>query len=82
MSVPRIPVSPHLRINAPVSGSVPAETSGSEAWGRWYSRIFGPVQVTCALALTGLGHPWYIAVDSATGGTLYSGRHGVGAGCT
>ena len=37
------------------------------------------MQVTCVLAVTGLGHPWYSAVDSATGGTLSSGRHGVGA---
>ena len=34
------------------------------------------------LSLTGLGHPWYSAVDNATGGTLSSGRHGVGAGGT
>ena len=34
------------------------------------------------IGLTGLEHPWYSTVDSATGGTLSSGRHGVGAGCT
>ena len=32
--------------------------------------------------MTGLGHPGYRAVDSATGGTPSPGRHGVGAGGT
>ena len=31
MSVTRLPVSPHLRINVPVGGLIPAETAGSEA---------------------------------------------------
>ena len=34
------------------------------------------------LVLTGLGHPWYNAVDSGTDVALSSNRHGVGAGCT
>ena len=43
MFMPRKPVSPHLWINVPVREAVPAETAGSETWGRWHGRIFGPV---------------------------------------
>ena len=45
-------------------------------------RNVGPVKVTCVLVLTGLGHPWYNAVDSGTDVALSSNRHGIGAGCT
>ena len=82
MSVPRVRVPPHLLIIVPVSGSVLAETAGSEAWWRWHGRNVGSVYVTCVLVLTGGGCPWCSAVDSGTDAALSSGRHGVGAGCT
>ena len=34
------------------------------------------------LVLTGVGHPWYNAVDSGTDAALSSNHHGVEAGCT
>ena len=34
------------------------------------------------LVLTGVGRPWYNAVNSGTDAALSLNRHGVGAGCT
>ena len=45
------------------------------------SHFWSSASYLCVV-LTGLGHPWYSAVDNATGGRLSSGRHGVGAGGT